>query len=133
PYFEGHQLVQAEGVAQGNVGRIPAPRHQDPPDAPGVIPRVEDDPFPADVSFKPRREIHRPGGRHADVAEVAGAIARREVHAAAERNRQMREIAADAGSLVERFPGSFRRTSMPVAERDVMVNVVADRLYPLET
>jgi hypothetical protein len=39
--------------------------------------------------------------RHTDVAEVAGAVACRDVHATAEGDREMRDVAADAGLVVE--------------------------------
>ena len=60
--------------------------------------------LPDEIDLEPGREIHRRVvRRHADVAEIAGAIARRDVHAAAERDREMREVAAHAAPLFMRF------------------------------
>jgi hypothetical protein len=43
------------------------------------------------------------GGSSGGIAEIAGAIAGRNVHAAAERDRKMREVAANASPLSEDF------------------------------
>src|SRR5208282_341219 len=63
------------------------------------------------------------------VAEIAGAIARRNIHTAAERDREMGEVAAHAAALGMRVPGGFGRAGVLVAEFDAVVDVVADRLH----
>ena len=63
---------------------------------------VEGVPAAAEIDLEPGAEIHRLRlGRHADVAEIAGAVARRDVHAAAQRDREVREVAAHAAALDE--------------------------------
>ncbi len=64
----------------------------------------------------------------ADVAEIAGAIARRNVHAAAEGDGEVRVVATDAIAFRIGLPGRLGRTRMLVAEGDVAMNVIADRL-----
>ena len=55
-----------------------------------------------EIDLQPGVVIHqRRIGRHADVAEKAVGVARRDVHAAAETDGEMGEIAADADPLVE--------------------------------
>src|SRR6202011_465625 len=66
-------------------------------DARGVVARVEGMPLAAEEHLEPGGEVHRRVvGWHTDVAEVPGAVARGDVHAATEGNGKMREITADA-------------------------------------
>ena len=61
----------------------------------GSLWRASKIPAVAEIGLEPGAEVHRRGvGRHADVAEIAGAIARRNVHAAAQRHGEMGEVAA---------------------------------------
>src|SRR5271157_3720585 len=88
-------------------------------------------PFAAEKRLEPGAEIHRRWvRRHADVAEISVAVARRDVHAAAERDRKMREIAAYAAAFGIGFIRGARRTGALVAEGDVAVDEIADRLHP---
>ena len=54
---------------------------------------------PRKTSNQALKSIGDGSARHADIAQIAGAIARRDIHAAAERDRQMGEVAADAFAL----------------------------------
>src|ERR1700675_2884831 len=84
---EAHELVRAERGGDGDVGGVAAARDQDAADARLVVTGIEGVPTVADIGLEPGAEIHRRGvGGHADVAEIAGAIARRDVHAAAQRH-----------------------------------------------
>src|SRR6185436_11695546 len=90
---------------------------------------IESVPPPAQIRLEPAGEIHRAIGRgHADVAEIAGAIARRNVHAAAEGDGEMRVVATHALAFMEGVPGRLGRARMLVAERDVAMDEVADRM-----
>ena len=94
-----------EGSADGDICGVAAARNQNPADAALIIARIEGVPGTADVGFQPAREIHgRIGNRHANIAEVSAAIARRDVQTAQQRDCQMRKIAAYALALAERFP-----------------------------
>jgi hypothetical protein len=56
---------------------------------------VEGIPAAAKIGLEPGAEVHRQVFRgHANVAEIAGAIARRNVHAAAQRDGEMGEVPA---------------------------------------
>src|SRR6266540_5291267 len=74
-------------------------------------------------------ETHWAIGRwHADVPEIAGAIARRNVHAAAERDGEVRVVATHTLAFIEDLPGRHGRARMLVAEGDVAMDEIADRL-----
>src|SRR5215212_9564834 len=98
-YFESGERGRAERSGDRDVGRIPPTRHEDPADPRNVVARVERIPAVAEINLHPRAEIHLAVHRHADIAEVTGAVARGYVHAAAERNRKMREVTADTLTL----------------------------------
>ena len=68
--------------------------------------------------------------RHADITEVAGAVARRDIHAATKGDREVGEVAADAGAVEEAAIGRSQRVSVLIVEGDVIVHEVDDRLYP---
>src|SRR5206468_3776184 len=77
-----------------------------------VVARVECVPAPAKIGLEPAGEIHWAIGRwHADVPEIAGAIARRNVHAAAERDGEMRVVATHTLAFIEDLPGRHGPTS----------------------
>src|SRR4029450_10822126 len=69
-------------------------------------------------------------GRDADVAEIAGAVAGGDVHAATERDGEVRVVAADAGAFLQGLPRRAGGPSGLIVEGDVIVYVVADRLHP---
>ncbi len=96
--------------------------------------RVEGVPLPGQIDLEPSRKIHRRGiVGNADVAHIAGAIARRDAHAAAERQRQMREVAAHAGALFVHIMRGFHVMRMLIAEGDVVMHERADRGDPPPT
>ena len=78
PDPETLQRIGSERRGDGDIGRVAAPRHQDAAHARHVVARVEDVPAAADPGLEPRREIARADRRRRpDVAQVAGAVARR--------------------------------------------------------
>src|SRR5258708_30028513 len=97
-----------------------------------VVSRVEGEPATIQEHLVPRAEIHRGWiGWNADVAEVARAVAGRDVHATGQRRGKMGEVPADAAA----FLMTLRRGAVPprvvVAEFDAVGGVVADRLRSL--
>lgn len=66
--------------------------------------------------------------RNADIAEVAGTIARRNIHAAAKGDGEMGEIAAHAGTFFLRLEGRSGRIGMFIPELNVAMNEIADFL-----
>src|ERR1700737_1480651 len=71
----------------------PGPRH--------IVPWVEGIPASSEIRLEPGGEIHRAvGRRYAHIAEIAGAVPRRNVHAAPEGNSKMCVVATDPAPLV---------------------------------
>ena len=127
---EALEHVRTEGGAERHVGGVPAARHHDPADARRVVACIEGVPAAAEIDLEPGAEIHRLGfGRNADVAEISGAIARRDVHAAAQRDRQMGKVAAHPATFDQDVGGRPGRAGVLVAEADVGMDEIADRLH----
>src|SRR5579864_9740621 len=85
PDLETDQRVRAEGVGDRHVGGVAALSDQHAADSRNIVARIERVPPPAQIGFEPAGEIHRAvRRRNADVAEIPGAVARRNVHTAAE-------------------------------------------------
>ena len=79
----GERALTKSG-ADRDIGGIAPAGHKDPANSRLIVSRVEGVPARAEIDFKPGAEIHRRRVRRdADIAEVAGAIARRDVHAPA--------------------------------------------------
>ena len=130
PHPEAVERVQAERRADGHIGCVAPARDEHAADARSVVARIEDVPLATQKGLEPARKVHRTRlGRDADVAQVAGAIAGRNVHASAERDRQVRKVAADALSLSVDLPGGLHRAREFVAERDVSIDEVANGLH----
>jgi hypothetical protein len=70
------------------------------------------------VHLKPARRYRRDNG----------AVTRRDVHAATQRDREVRIIPADAGAIAAGFPSSPAGPGVLVAKGNMLVNVVADSL-----
>src|SRR5208282_6858960 len=101
------QRIGSEGRRDGYIDRVAPPCDQNPSNPWHVVARVERVPASSEIGFEPGGKVHRTVWRRlSHVAEITGAVARWNVHAAAQCNSQMGEIAADASALVERFPGS---------------------------
>jgi hypothetical protein len=80
-----------------------------------VVARVYGVPTAIEKDFGPGAEIHGIGiNRNADVAEIAGAITRGNVHAPAERYGEMREVAAYTNALMQ---GSAGAAGGPASEK----------------
>src|SRR5262249_26233713 len=107
---EALEHVRAEGRTERDVGSVAPSGHHDATDTRNVVPSIESMPAAAKIDLKPGAEVHRLGlGRNADVTKIPSAIARRNVHAAAQRDRQMGKVAAYPAALdhdVGRGPGS---------------------------
>ena len=114
PHGETGERVGTERVADRHVRRIASAGDEHAADPRSVVPRIERVPVPSDIGLEPGGEIHRAKRRrNADVAEIAGAVAGRNVHAAAEGDRQMRVVAAHAFAFLETPPRPFSSTGHP--------------------
>ena len=97
-----------------------------------IVTRVYRVPTAIEKDFGPGAETHGIDiDRNADVAEIAGAIAHGNVHAPAERDGEMGEVAADADSLVHGIAGATGWACVWIPEPDFRVNEITNRLHPL--
>src|SRR6266480_4638819 len=129
PNPETDQLVRPEGVGDRHVSCVAAQSDEHAANSRHIVPWIKSIPPPAEIRLEPAGEIHRGIGRwDADVAEIAGAIACRNVHAATERDGEVRVVATHTLAFIERLPGGFGRARMLVAESDVAMDEIADRL-----
>src|SRR3569832_2284613 len=116
-------------MGQWHIGRVAAGGNQDAAEARGIVARVESVPAPTEIDLHPSREIHRsPGFWQADVADIACAIAGRNVKRTAKGDSEMGKIAADAALLAVGLRSGARGPRIAVVEDDMVVNEVADRL-----
>ena len=81
--------------------------------------RVEHDPAAADEALEAGVEVRR-----LELIGVAGEIARRNVQRAAQRDAEMREVAAHAGALRDGVVGRGHRVGAAAQVLDVLVNPV---------
>src|SRR5664279_4006190 len=129
PNLEARQRARAECGADRDVASIAAPGNEHPADARRVVAGVKSVPAAVEEGLEPGREIHRPIGRWlADVTEVAGAVASRNIHAPAEGNGEMGIVAADTDLLVQSLHCRARLGGVLIPEADMAMNIVADRL-----
>src|SRR5712692_5187633 len=129
PHPEALKRSGAESGADRNIGRIAATCNQHATDAWDIIARIEGVPTAAEVGFEPSGEVHGcVNRRHANIAEIAGAVTRGNIHAAAKSDGQVGVVPADAFSLVENLPGRLGRAGMLVAKEDMVMDEIADRL-----
>src|ERR1700751_4110001 len=127
-----HELRRTESCRDSDVSRVTAAPDQDPTYPGMIVPRVESVPPSAEKHLEPGAEIHRSRvSRHTDVSEIAGAVASRNIHAAAQRHSKMSEIAAHADTFLMTFGSRAVATRMVIAERDPVMHIVANRLHAL--
>src|SRR5262245_14049640 len=89
---EPGQPCSTENGGERHVGGISTARHHDSTDARGVVTGIECIPLAAQVGLEPCTEVHGlRRRRHSDIAQVSRAVARRDVHAAAQSYGEMRE------------------------------------------
>jgi hypothetical protein len=97
-----------------------------------VVARVYGVPTAIEKDFGPGAEIHRIGiNRNADVAEIAGAIPRGNIHAPAEPDGEMREVAAYTNAFMHGIAGAAGGARIRITEADLRVHEIANRLHVL--
>src|SRR6476620_7352174 len=105
PNFKTDQGIGPKRLCDRDVSSVTSLSNQYTSNPWNVVTRIECVPTPANVGFEPASEIPWGiWGRHADIAQIAGAVSGRNVHAAAECNGQMRVVATNALALVEHVP-----------------------------
>ena len=126
---EALQRVRSEGRGDGDIGRIATSGNEDSSDARNVVSRIKRIPAATEVHFHPGGKIHGAiGGRNADVAKITSAVARWNIHTAAESHGEVGIVAADSCALVECVKGRFRDARILITECDVVMDVIADCL-----
>ena len=126
--LEIRKLARSKRSDNGNIGGVAPTGHQNAPDTRRIVPSIEGVPAPK-IHLKPGTKIHWIGfRRHTNVSEVTSAVARRHIHAAAERNRDVREVSADAPTFGMRLPRRLGRARVLVSEREVVVDVISNCL-----
>ena len=91
-------------MGQRHIGGVATVRDEDTADPRGIVARIKRVPPAAEIDFDPRGKIHgRVRWGKADVGNVTGAIARRDVEAPAESDRKMRVVAANPAALFVGF------------------------------
>ena len=129
-HFKAREIGDAKGGRHRDVRGVTTAPHENAADSGMIVTRVHRVPTPIEKHLEPGAEIHRVDvDRNADVAEIASAIARGNVHAAAERNREMGEVAADADAFVHGIAGAAGWARVWITEADLRVNEIADRLH----
>ena len=108
--------MRSERSYERNIGRVASARDDDSADARDIVARVERVPLAFQENFDPGAEVHGVDDGHADVAEMAVDVARGNVEAATEGQREMSEVAADANALVERLERGPGRARLLVVE-----------------
>jgi hypothetical protein len=128
------KFLEVRGPERGgyrHVHGVPTAGHQHSADPRRVVPGVEREPPAVEVRLEPTAEVHRARRcGHADVAEVAGRIPRRNAQAPAKGQGQVIKVAAYTRPLLVDVVSTLERTGELVAKLDVAVYPVADGLHP---
>ena len=126
------ELRRTECRRNSHIRCVPAARDHDASNPRMIVTRIEGEPAAVEKYLEPCAEIHRRGiAGHADIAEITGTVARRDVHAPTKRHRQMREVTAYANAFVMAFRSRTIAARMVIAEFEALMHVVADRLDTL--
>jgi len=97
PHLEAFQRRGPEAGCERDIRRVSASGDQDAPDAGRIVAGIEGVPSVAEIGLEPGRKVHgRIGWRHADIAEIASAVTRRDIQTTAERDGQMGKVATHA-------------------------------------
>src|SRR5271165_1776829 len=127
---KAHEVGDAEGGRHGDVCGVAAAPRDNAAHAGMVVTRVFRVPAPSEKDLEPGAEIHWIDvDRNADVTEIAGAVAGRDVHAAAKREGEMGEVAADADAFMHGVAGATSWARVGITEPNLRVNEIADRLH----
>src|SRR6202035_2755327 len=131
---EAFQRGGTERCRYRDIGRIAAAGDEDPAVTPVIVTCIERVPATVKKDLGPRGEIHWCGiPRNPDSAEITSAVSRGDIHAAAKRDRQVREVAANADPFLMPLGCGSVAAGVVVPEFDAIMDVVADRLNPLPT
>ena len=130
-HLKSQELGSPESRGYSCVGGVASARHHNSANAWPVVARIHRMPVAIEKDVKPGAEIHgcRIGG-DSDVSKIAGAIARRNVEATAQRDGQVRKVAADPFALGVTFGGCAGGFSILISEGDALMGLVQYRFHP---
>lgn len=122
--------MRSEGIDERDVSGVASTRDHNPANSWNIVARIERMPRTVEENLDPSAEIHRIDDRHTDVAQMAIHVACGDIEAAAEGDRQMREVAAHPDTLMESFERRACCAGLHIVETDVGMHEVADGLHP---
>ena len=97
-----------------------------------IVTGIECKPPPTEEHLEPGAEVHGRGiARYADVAQIAGAIAGRNIHAPAKGDRQMSKVTTDADPFLVAFGCRAVAPGVLITELDTIMDIVTDCLHAL--
>ena len=102
--FKLLKIGRPERCGDCHVRGVPPGGHEYSSNSWRVMTRVKAPPTVLKIDFKPSAEIHRRRrDRHADVAEIAGRVTRRNIQTPAQRYGEVLKVAANTYPLIEDF------------------------------
>jgi len=118
----------AEGCGNGYVCCVAAGGHENPANAGLVVAGVEGPPATFEVDLEPGAEVHGKDYGNANVSQIAGGVACRDVEGAAEGDCEVLEVAADADAFREDVESRLGGPRVLIVEPYFAVDPVADGL-----
>ncbi len=129
PNCKARKGAGTENLGQGNISGISALRNEYAPKPDAIVTGIEGVPAFSEIDLHPGSKIHRRvRRRNPDIAHITRAIPRGDVETAAERDREMREIPANAVPLGVGLRRRARRAGVFVAECEMAMHKVANGL-----
>ena len=123
------QAVLAEYHCYRHIPCVASAPDNDSPDSTTIMTSIEGVPAFSKVNLKPGAEIHWVGNwRDADISQVTGYIARGDIHASAERDRKVCEIAANSDPFAKCIEGCPGRTRLQIVKTEMVVYKIANGL-----
>src|ERR1700737_1751873 len=122
--------MSLEHHSDRNVARRASTSDQDAPNPAAVMPRIEGMPLSAKIGFEPGAEIHWIGiSRNANITQIARGVTRGDIHAAAQGDRKMGKIAADANPLEKTIDRLAIAGACQVIEAEMAMDEGANGLH----
>jgi hypothetical protein len=127
--FELFETVRTVGRDHRNICGVAPAGNQNPPDSWLIVTSIERVPATAKESLKPGVEVHwRRIRRHPDIAEIAIAVTRGNIHTAAKGHREVGKVSTNAATVLERLNRGPSFARLSVAKGKPIMHKVADRL-----
>ena len=122
----------AKGNRQRHIAGVATVSDKDAADPSAIVTRIERKPATAEVNLHPGAKVHRIRRRgNADIAEIAGDIASRNVQTAAKRDSQVRKIPTHTNALAKGLQSRAIGSRLVIVEFDMLMNEITDCLDTL--